>query len=190
MSDESRIDEFERAALPHLNDLFRAAARIIGDRAEASDLVQEAYLQAWKSFHRFEIGTNCRAWLYKILFNVIHHHRRRLHRFNMKMVRDDDPGIEETLRYEAPLPEELVDAEVLAAFEKLPVHYREVVMLVDVREFSYKEAADATGVPIGTVMSRLSRGRRLLRAELAQCAKAYGIGSDRQQPVEYVPVLE
>src|SRR5918993_3004317 len=70
-------DEFEAEAMPHLNDLYRTTVRMVRDRAEAEDLVQEVYLQAWKSYHKYEPGTNCRAWLYKILFNKIDHHRRR-----------------------------------------------------------------------------------------------------------------
>ena len=69
--------EFEEAALPHLNDIYRTAARLLADSAKADDVVQDVYLQAWKSFDRFEVGTNCRAWLYKILFHVVHHHRRK-----------------------------------------------------------------------------------------------------------------
>ncbi|HKP14264.1 MAG TPA: sigma-70 family RNA polymerase sigma factor, partial [Blastocatellia bacterium] len=97
----AKSEEFEGAALPHLNDLFRTALRLVRDRAEAEDLVQEAYLQAWKSFHRFEPGTNCRAWLFKILFHVIQHHRRKL--FKMRLVSDEDERIEETVSYEPPL---------------------------------------------------------------------------------------
>lgn len=74
------IEEFENAALPHLDCLFRTAARLVGNRTEAEDLIQEVYLQAWKSFHRFEPGTNCRAWLYKILFHRLHHDSRFLKR--------------------------------------------------------------------------------------------------------------
>ncbi len=70
-------EDFEAAALPHLNELFRTAARLVGSRTEAEDLIQETYMQAWKSFHRFELGTNCRAWLFRILFNKANHQRRR-----------------------------------------------------------------------------------------------------------------
>lgn len=73
--------EFESEAMPHVNDLFRTATRILGDCARAEDVVQEVYLQAWKSYHRFEHGTNCRAWLFKILFHCINHHRRKWFRF-------------------------------------------------------------------------------------------------------------
>jgi RNA polymerase sigma-70 factor (ECF subfamily) len=168
--------EFEAAALPHLNDLYRAARHIIGNQTEAEDIVQETYLQAWKSFHRFELGTNCRAWLFKILFHVLHHHRRKW--FGLKLTQEsEETSWEETLIYEPPVPQHLSDEEVLAAFQKLPEQYRAVLLLADVHEFSYKEVADTLGIPLGTVMSRLSRGRKLLRAELAGYAASYGIGS-------------
>ena len=176
MTDQSRIEEFEAVALPHLDDLFRTASRVIGNRTDASDVVQEAYLQAWKSFHRFEPGTNCRAWLFKILFHVIHHHWRKSSRRNLRLVRENERDLEETLAYEPPVRQDLDDADVLAALDRLPEHYREVVLLVDVEELSYKEAAEAIEVPVGTVMSRLSRGRGLLRKALADFAQSYGIG--------------
>src|SRR5271165_5924590 len=74
--DRMTAERFEAEAMPHLNDIFRTAARILGDSARAEDVTQEVYLQAWKSFHRFEAGTNCRAWLFKILFHCVNHHRR------------------------------------------------------------------------------------------------------------------
>src|SRR5437868_10101312 len=77
----SNTDQFEQEAMPHMNDLFRTATRLLGDRSRAEDVVQEVYLQAWKSYHRFEPGTNCRAWLYKILFHCVNHHRRKWFRF-------------------------------------------------------------------------------------------------------------
>ena len=167
-------EEFESAALPHLNDLYRTAARVIGNRSEAEDLVQEAYLQAWKSFHRFEPGTNCRAWLFKILFHVIQHQRRKW--YKSKLVQEDEEMLlQDTVAYEPPVPQQLSDEEVLAALEKIPVQYREVLVLADVQEFSYKEVAATLGVPVGTVMSRLSRGRKLLREELSAFAEGYGI---------------
>lgn len=167
-------EEFESAALPHLNDLYRTATRVLGNRTEAEDIVQEAYLQAWKSFHRFELGTNCKAWLFKILFHVIQHHRRKW--YNSKLVQEsEEMPLQESVVYEAPVPEHLSDEDVLAALETIPVQYREVVLLADVQEFSYKEAAATLGVPVGTVMSRLSRGRTLLRAELSGIAASYGI---------------
>jgi RNA polymerase sigma-70 factor (ECF subfamily) len=159
---------FESAAMPHMNDLFRAASSMLGNRTEAEDVVQEAYLQAWKSFHRFEPGTNCRAWLFKILFHVIQHHRRRW--FKFKFVADGEEVMENRLVYEPPVTEHLSDEEVLAAFRKLPEKFAEVVLLSDVYEFTYKEIQETLDIPIGTVMSRLSRGRQMLRVQLSDLA--------------------
>lgn len=175
----AKAEGFESAAMPHLTDLFRTALRVIGDRSEAEDLVQEAYLQAWKSFHRFELGTNCRAWLFKILFHVIQHHRRKW--YNTKSAKESDEFLTETLAYEPPVPQHLSDEDVLAAFDKVPPRYREVVLLADVQEFSYKEVAETLAIPVGTVMSRLSRGRALLRTELAGLAEEYGFNTREEE---------
>jgi RNA polymerase sigma-70 factor, ECF subfamily len=171
---EMKRQEFEAAALPHLNDIYRTAARLLADSAKADDVVQDVYLQAWKSFDRFEVGTNCRAWLYKILFYVVHHHRRKW--FNARLVKDSEEFLDIAVAHEAPIPEHLTDEEILAAVDEVPQDFRAVVLLVDVEEFSYKEASGILGVPIGTVMSRLSRGRRLLRERLETTAQSYGIG--------------
>ncbi|HZS46158.1 MAG TPA: sigma-70 family RNA polymerase sigma factor [Blastocatellia bacterium] len=166
MEKQPRIDEFESVALPHLDGLYRTASRVLGSSVEAEDAVQETYLQAWRSFDRFEKDTNCKAWLYKILFHVIHHHRRKWFKFGLSA--SDYIELEsESIVYEPPVPEELTDEDMLVAFQKLPQHYREVVLLADIQEFSYKETSVALGIPIGTVMSRLNRGRAMLRNELA-----------------------
>ncbi|MEW5976810.1 MAG: sigma-70 family RNA polymerase sigma factor [Acidobacteriota bacterium] len=162
---ERAIDEFEAAALPHLNELYRTARHVIGNSTEAEDLVQETYLQAWKSFHRFEAGTNCRAWLHKILFHMIQHHRRKTSRF--KWFWESEELLEESLQYTAPVSDQLTDEDILAALHRMPAKYREVLLLADVQEFSYREVSAMLKVPMGTVMSRLSRGRSLLKQELA-----------------------
>ena len=110
-------EDFESAALPHTDDLFRTARRVLGSQTEAEDVVQETFLQAWKSFERFELGTNCRAWLYKIMFHVIQHHRRKRFSFNLKSTRDDNVELEASLVYEPPVPQELTDEEVIAAMD-------------------------------------------------------------------------
>lgn len=168
------FDSFEAVALPHLNDLFRAARHTLGDAAEAEDIVQETYLQAWKSFHRFEVGTNIRGWLFKIMFHVIDHQRRKWLRLKWKS--DSDDVLLETLTWEPETPQTLTDEDVLAALNKLPQNFRAVVLLADVEEFSYKEIAAMLNVPMGTVMSRINRGRKLLRTELADYATSCGIG--------------
>ena len=174
-ADSRSMAEFEAEALPHMGDLYRAAAAILRSRVEAEDAVQEAYLQAMKSFHRFTPGTNCRAWLFQILFHVISHQRRK---WFGRIIFSEREELEQTAVYAAPVPEQLTDDEMIAAFRKLPQQFAEVVMLADVQEFSYKEIQETLGIPIGTVMSRLSRGRQLLRAQLAGCAARAGIIRD------------
>jgi RNA polymerase sigma-70 factor (ECF subfamily) len=172
MSNQQRLNEFEAAAMPHMNDLYRTARRVLGCQTEAEDVVQETYLQAWKSFHRFEQGTNIRAWMYKIMFHVIQHHRRKAHR--LVTVKEDEEYIFDDLTYEPPIPQELSDEDVLAALDRVPEHFRSVILLADVQEFSYKEVAETLAIPIGTVMSRLNRGRKLLRDILTPVAVSYG----------------
>ena len=179
----STTERFETEAMPHLNDIFRTATRILGDRTRAEDVAQEVYLQAWKSFHRFEPGTNCRAWLFKILFHCVNHHRRKWFRF--PLLKESEEFLEANLVQPAPVPERLTDADILAALDRIPADFRAVILMVDVEEFAYKEAADILSIPIGTVMSRLSRGRKLLREQLADLAQSYGFGTGitkRQMP--------
>lgn len=167
-------EDFEAAAMPHLADLYRSASFLVQDSSDAADLVQEVYLEAWKSFHRFEARTNCRAWLFKIMFHRLHHLRRRLVKAS-KVEAFANPGDENNLMAEPPVPQDIRDEDILQALSKLPQEFREVVLLSDVEEFSYKEVAESLRIPLGTVMSRLSRGRRLLREGLADVARTYGI---------------
>lgn len=164
---------FEAEAMPHLNDLFRTAKRVLRDPSRAEDVVQEVYLQAWKSFHRFEPGTNCKAWLFKILFHSINHYRRKW--FRIRLLTENEEYLEDNLTWTAPIPEHLTDEEILAALENIPPDFKAVVLLVDIEEFAYKEVAEILDIPIGTVMSRLSRGRKQLREHLTQVAQSYGI---------------
>src|SRR4051812_40425272 len=167
-------DRFEAEAMPHLNDIFRTATRLLGERARAEDIVQEVFLQAWKSFHRFETGTNCRAWLFKILFHCVNHHRRKWFRF--PLLKETEEFLESNLTSAPSIPDRLTDEDILAALDRIPADFRSVVLLVDVEEFAYKEASEILGIPIGTIMSRLSRGRKALRDQLAEVARSYGIG--------------
>jgi RNA polymerase sigma-70 factor (ECF subfamily) len=182
-SPKIKVEDFEAVALPHMADLHRSASLLVWDPADAKDLVQEVYLEAWKSFHRFEPGTNCRAWLFKIMFHRLHHLRRRWQK-NSRVEPLAGPAEEDKIPAEPPVPGEIRDEDVLAALKKIPDDYREVVLMADVEEFSYKEIAATMKVPVGTVMSRLSRGRKLLRRELAGIAKSYGIGTDGEAPRE------
>lgn len=176
IAEEIVPDDFESVALPHMNDLFRTALRSVGNRTEAEDLVQETYYQAWKSFHRFQAGTNCRAWLFKILFHVINHHRRRWYNSAPRVESAEGQDFEDILVYEPPIPEDLHDEDILSALEQIREQYRQVVILADVQEFAYKEIAEILDIPVGTVMSRLSRGRKQLRAQLGEVARGYGLG--------------
>jgi RNA polymerase sigma-70 factor (ECF subfamily) len=177
---KSGVEGFEAAAMPHLGDLHRTAKLLTHDSAEADDLVQEVYLEAWKSFHRFEPGTNCRAWLFKILFHRLHHLRRRLWRAS-RLESFESGGDLDSIIAGPPVPEEIRDDDILLALAKLPLDFREVVLMADVQEFSYKAIAGSLSIPLGTVMSRLSRGRKLLRQELAEVARQYGIQPSGEQ---------
>jgi RNA polymerase sigma-70 factor (ECF subfamily) len=175
-----QLESFEAAAMPHIADLYRAASLLLQDRREVEDLIQDTCLEALKSFHRFELGTNCRAWLFKIMFHRLHHVRRRLGKVS-RLTTIDDPDAPVELAAEPVVPQEIRDEDVLHALEKVAVEFREIVLLADVEEFSYKEIAETLKIPLGTVMSRLSRGRKLLRQELAEVARSYGIGFRTKQ---------
>jgi RNA polymerase sigma-70 factor (ECF subfamily) len=169
-----QLESFEAAAMPHLTDLYRTASLLLRDRHDAQDLIQDTYLEAWKSFYRFQLGTNCRAWLFKIMFHRLHHARRRLVKASRE-VTIDGPDAHDELAAEPPVPQEIHDEDVLNALDNVAVEFREVVLLADVEEFSYKQIAETLKIPLGTVMSRLSRGRKLLRQQLAEVARSYGI---------------
>ncbi len=166
---------FEAEALPHADRLFRLALWFERSRQEAEDLVQETMMQALQSFHRFRPGTNCRAWLVTILQHVRSNRRRARQR--SPLVEDPDNRMANTIPFVAPVPDTLTDKEILGALGRLPVQFQEVIMLSDVEELTYKEIADALAIPLGTVMSRLHRGRALLRSELG--ASNAGIGNRR-----------
>ncbi len=143
---------------------MRAATRIVRARQEAEDIVQETYLRAWKYFDSFETGSNCASWLFRIMFNVINGRKGKEARMPESPLENEDridyqPGNVVAMD---PL-KRLEGREVLEATEQLSEDHRSVLWLVVVEEFSYKEAADILGVPIGTVMSRLHRARRDLR---------------------------
>jgi RNA polymerase sigma-70 factor (ECF subfamily) len=168
---------FEATILPHLDSVFRFAMWLIRDRTEAEDVVQETLTQALQSFHRFQPGTNARAWLLTILRHV-RSNRLRTRQRRPEVVEADDrldalPAVEVT-------PQHVTDEEVLSALKALPAGFQEVIVLADVEELSYKEIATVLEIPIGTVMSRIHRARRLLRAALAEYAKAQGIGRSRR----------
>jgi RNA polymerase sigma-70 factor, ECF subfamily len=155
---------FEAEAMPHVDHLFRLAMWMERHRQEAEDLVQETLLQALRSFGRFRPGTNCRAWLVAIL-NHVRSNRRRS-RFRREAVETVDERIAQQAVFEAPVPEHLTDEEILRALRGIPQSHQDIILLSDVEGLSYKEIAEALGIPMGTVMSRLHRGRALLRRQL------------------------
>lgn len=155
---------FEAEAMPHVDRLFRLAMWFERNRTDAEDLVQETLKQALESFHRFQPGTNCKAWLISILQHLRSNRRRAKGR--SPLVSDVDDRIAHTTAFVPPIPQHITDEDVLAAMAKLPPVYQEVILLSDVEELTYKEIAGTLDIPIGTVMSRLHRGRALLRGEL------------------------
>lgn len=174
------LTAFEAEALPCHHSLYQSARSLLPSSAEAEDAVQETFLLAWKSFHKFDSGTNCRAWLFSILFNVVRQHRRKwLFRFKLT---DDADTFERMAGEGDAKSERLEDPQILNALRTLPQKYAEVVLLADVEELSYKEIADAIRCPIGTVMSRLSRGRELLRNALTGVAREYGLLKAESNP--------
>jgi RNA polymerase sigma-70 factor (ECF subfamily) len=158
--------------LPHVDRLFRLALWFERNRHEAEDLVQETMMQALQSFHRFRPGTNCRAWLVTILQHVRSNRRRARQR--SPLVEDPDDRIAGTIPFVAPVPVTLTDEEMLGALGRIPVQFQEVIVLCDVEELTYKEIAEALAIPVGTVMSRLHRGRAALRSELGASKTTLG----------------
>lgn len=160
---------FEEEAWPHFSLLLGAAHRAIGgDHAEAEDLVQQVYLQAWRSFAAYMPGTNCRAWLFKILFFKLKHFNHTRAERGARRVSLDDL-IAESEPYVMPRPAVLNDHReaIQHALNQVDAPFRMVVELALIEEFSYREIATQLEIPIGTVMSRLSRGRALLRKTLS-----------------------
>jgi RNA polymerase sigma-70 factor (ECF subfamily) len=170
-------EDFDREAWPHFREIHRAAMRLTRRPAEAEDLAQEVFLQAWKSFGRFERGTNCRAWLYRILWNVDHQRMRK--RVPVTLGAEGEALLAETLPAQETTPTEIRDEEVSAALDALSEEHRRILLLSDVEGFSYREIAALLDVPIGTVMSRLSRARCALRQKLRGTAAAAATFSGR-----------
>lgn len=156
---------FEAEAMPHVDRLYRLALWWERDRGAAEDLVQDTLVQALQSFHRFTPGTNCRAWLATIMRHVRSNTRRSQQR--SPLVEDPEDRIADTVPFVPAVPQQLTDDDMLAALRALPEQYQDIILLCDVEELSYKDIAQALGIPMGTVMSRLHRGRGLLRQTLA-----------------------
>ena len=163
-----RSRRFERDALPHLPAIYRMARQLVGAEA-ADDLVQETFLRAWKYFETFDSATNCRAWLFRILRNVWIG-RWRKSRLELPVAEAGEDQIEPYYDWEDEFLRDEMSAEIERALSELPADYRITVLLADVGEFTYEEIARVTECPIGTVMSRLNRGRKML----ARLVRSYG----------------
>jgi RNA polymerase sigma-70 factor, ECF subfamily len=177
-------DRFEQEAIPFMPEMYAAALRLTRDRSDAEDLVQETFLRAYRGFGGFEPGTNLRAWLYRILTNAYINIYRKRQREPVTVSDDELPewwlyeklggeGVEASA--EARVLESLPDEDVQEALASLPEQFRLAVLLADVEGFSYKEIAEILEIPMGTVMSRLHRGRRALEKRLWEVMKERGL---------------
>jgi RNA polymerase sigma-70 factor (ECF subfamily) len=168
--------EFDREVLRHRGELFGAALRMTGSRAEAEDVVQEAVLRAWTFWERFQPGTNGRAWMHRILVNTFinGYRRRRREREILGEIKQDERVERGWSHGGRGIPGEGLGDEVTAALATLPDEFRQVLVLVDLGDKSYKDAASEIGCPIGTVMSRLHRARRAMKQQLGEYAVAEG----------------
>jgi len=184
--------EFERQALPFLDSLYNTAYRLARNAEDAEDLVQETYLKAYRSFEQFTPGTNLKAWLFKILKNTfINLYRKRQAAPQEGDFSAIEGGFEGQVQPEAagrmPTPEQealenALDENVQRALDRLPPDYRMAVVLADLEGFSYKEIAEILEIPVGTVMSRLYRGRKRLEEDLLRYARSHNYLQAEDEP--------
>ena len=185
---EGREQAFEAEALSYLDGLYATALRLTRNPDEAEDLVQDTYVKAFRFAGRFEPGTNLKAWLYTILHNTYRNQRRDSARDPVAPDSDlVDQAVERAASADTPeqmLLRGTLDAELQTAFDSLPEVFREAVWLRDVEEFSYGDIAQMLRVPIGTVMSRIARGRRLLFDRLTAASSKFSRRTEMRQDLE------
>jgi RNA polymerase sigma-70 factor (ECF subfamily) len=179
---------FEQEALPHLNALYTAALRLTRNETDARDLLQETALRAYRFFHLFTPGTNCRAWLLTILHNNFRNGWRRAVREPIATSPEEYERELESGRTrgwetdpESIFTARMIGGEIGVALDALPEDLRTVLLLIDVHELNYHEAAQVMGVPIGTIKSRVSRGRAMMRYTLSRFARVHGIDAKRDK---------
>jgi len=186
--------EFEELALQHLDPMYSAALRLTKNERDAEDLVQDTFLRAYRFFDKFERGTNMKAWLFKILTNTfINRYRRRVKERTVVEGSERDTVHDRFISRDATeypanpeqyfFDRQLTD-DILGAIDSLPIDFRLVVILADLQEFSYKEIAEILGCPVGTVMSRLYRGRKLLQKMLRRYAGESGVLKEEPAPAD------
>lgn len=174
--------EFNREAVPHMDSLYNFALRMTGEREEANDLLQETFLKAYRFFDKFQRGTNCKAWLFRIMKNSYINRYRKAKKAPETVEFESISDFYHSVRPDGEVGNDLQSEvfgqlladEVMTAVEKLPADFRTVVILCDLEEFTYEEIAEFVDCPVGTVRSRLHRGRRLLREYLSEYAKTEG----------------
>jgi len=183
-STSARREQFEALAYPHMDALYNAALRLTRHVHDAEDLVQETYFRAYRFFHQFQEGTNFKAWIFTILTNTfINHYRRKARAPQQVELEKIQPYYAAAEQAPAAMPvpsephgyREFFDDEINRALQQLPEDFRLVILLCDIEEFSYKEIAAMLGIPIGTVMSRLSRARAQLHKLLKDYAEREGL---------------
>lgn len=186
LSDPLR-QRFEDEALPHLDALYGMAVRLTQDPREAEDLVQDALVKAYRFFDQYQQGTNIKAWLFRVLINTFHNTKRKSNNIS-RLHYEAEPNYEQFMsaatskfsQLEEAVLDRLFAEHLMGAVEELPQEFRAAVVLCDFMEFSYKEIADILDCPVGTVMSRLYRGRRLLQKMLHD----YAVDQGLVKPVE------
>ncbi|MDW8018745.1 MAG: sigma-70 family RNA polymerase sigma factor [Chloroherpetonaceae bacterium] len=174
--------DFQREAMVHIDSLYNFALRMTGDPEDANDLVQETYMKAYRFFDSFEKGTNCKAWLFRILKNSYINKYRKESKEPDKVDYDEIKEFYHTVKdssldsndMQEKLFGKLLDDEVARALDSLPEDFKEVVQLCDIEGFTYEEIANMVDCPIGTVRSRLHRGRKILREKLLEYARQHG----------------